>query len=466
MTNNLLLNSDYYKFTHSILYPKDINIVYSYLESRGGKFNSTVFFGLQYLLKEYFTGQVVTQTKINEADEVSKNFSGYDYFNRAGWQYILEKHNGYLPIKIKAVPEGTEVDVSNILLSIENTDPNTAWLTNYLESILLSVLWYGTTVCTLSNQMRKTIDKYAKLTGGEVGPFHLNDFGFRGTSSPESAIIGGMAHLANFAGTDNVLAAKMSRGYYNAGPNVGMSVVAAEHSTVVADGPEKEKETYERMIDTVPDDAIISIVLDSYNYHYALDVIIGQLLRDKILARKGRFVARPDSSDPAEMVKFSLSSIAHRFNDIEKTSKGYKLLNPKVGIIYGDGINVDSLEGICQAIMQEGFAIDSRNVIFGCGGGLLQQCNRDTQRFAVKCSAVQRGGLWYDVFKDPRTQSDKKSKRGRMKLVDIGGKYATVALDHPGEDVMKTVFENGKLLIDESLDTIRQRIGFDFPTTL
>ena len=211
LTNNIILLTDSYKVGHHQQYPKGTTNVYSYFESRGGLFPETVFFGLQYFLQTYLSTPV-TKEMIDEAEEFyAAHFGNKELFNRAGWDYILQKYDGKLPVRIKAVPEGTVVNTSNVLMTVESTDPQCYWLTNYLET-LLSQVWYPTTVATLSREMKKLITRFLEKTGDpNLITFKLHDFGFRGVSSVESAGLGGCAHLVNFMGTDTVAALLVAR---------------------------------------------------------------------------------------------------------------------------------------------------------------------------------------------------------------------------------------------------------------
>src|SRR5882672_619650 len=199
---NLLLLADAYKYSHYKLYTPGTSKIYSYLESRGGLFPETVFYGLQYYLKEYLEGQAFTHQDVDEAEAVMNGvFGRKDVFRRENFDHILEKHGGHLPVRIKAVPEGLAIPVHNVLMTIENTDPACFWLTNFLETLLMQV-WYPNTVATLSREVRKTVTKYFEATADETSrgaiDFVLNDFGFRGVSSVESAGLGGSAHLLSF----------------------------------------------------------------------------------------------------------------------------------------------------------------------------------------------------------------------------------------------------------------------------
>lgn len=450
---NVILMTDAYKETHWNQYPKNTQVIYSYLESRGGKFPNTLFFGLQAYLKKYLVGEVLTSDMIEEAKDFCGKVFGTDkYFNIDGWNSLLDTWDGIIPLRIKAIPEGTIVPIHNALITVENMDYNYSWLTNFFESLLLQGVWYSTTVATLSWQIKQLIKKYANLTGGECGMFHLNDFGFRGVSSKESAGMGGMAHLINFLGTDNLEGIKYAMDYYNADV-CGYSVSATEHSTTTIYGQENEGNALGHFIDSYPT-GILSLVIDSYDSQNTVDNIIGNFLKDKILKRDGRVVVRPDSGHPPTMAVQCLESLSKNFG-YTVNKAGYKVLNPKVGVIYGDGINYESIEEILIAVKAANFAIDPNNLVFGMGGALLQQINRDTQKFAFKCSSAKVDGVWRDVFKQPKTDSGKNSMRGRFKVIEKEGVLITVGEDVVGEDKLCTVFENGELTKEFSFDEIK-----------
>lgn len=461
MKENIILKTDAYKQTHWLQYPRNTTKIYSYLESRGGLFSETVFFGLQMLIKKHFEGVVVEQWMIEEADEFCKQVFGADYFNRAGWQRIVDVHGGKLPIIIKAVREGTVVPTKHVLVSVENTDDQLPFLTNFVETILMQV-WYPTTVCTLSYEIKKLIARFAKHTGGNPNPFHLNDFGFRGVSSTESAGIGGCAHLVNFLGTDTLEGIRYAMKYYGAKKVCGHSVMASEHSTTTIYLRENELRAYETFINKCPT-GILSLVSDSYDIYHVCEQFFGKDLKDKILKREGKLVVRPDSGEPSDVTVKVLRILWDAFGGTVN-EKGYKVLNPKVGVIYGDGINYDSINSILFCMELAGFSTDC--IVFGMGGALLQQVNRDTQKFAFKCSAAEVDGQWRSVFKEPITDHGKSSKKGRLGLINnkmVG--WMTYSLDDPekqrggwtGDDLLEVVFENGELKRDQTFDDIRNR---------
>ena len=297
MNKNLILLSDSYKVTHFLQYPPNTQVIYSYFESREGKFPATVFFGLQYYLKEYLEGNVITQENIDEASKLFKLHFGNDkLFNYEGWKYILDTYEGKLPVSIKAVPEGLLIPTSNVLMTIENTDPKCYWLTNYLETLLVQV-WYGTTVATLSYYMKQMFLDYLERTGDpSLISFKLHDFGFRGVSSVESASVGGAAHLVNFMGTDTMAALTLARKYYKA-DMPGFSIPAAEHSTITSWGKENEALAMENMLDKYPE-GLVAVVSDSYDIYRACEIIWGTLLKEKVLNRNGTLIIRPDSGNP------------------------------------------------------------------------------------------------------------------------------------------------------------------------
>ena len=450
---NPILATDSYKVSHWKQYPQGTRSVYSFLESRGGIFPETLFFGLQYILKRYLVGQVVTQADIFEAREFfTAHFGSSEIFNEAGWQRIVDEHGGCLPVRIKAVAEGLRIPTGNVLLTMENTDPQLPWLTNYLETLILQV-WYPTTVATQSYYMKKIIREFLEETGSpELIDFKLHDFGYRGSTSDESAGIGGAAHLVNFKGSDTLAGILVARDYYSE-TMAGFSIPAAEHSTITAWGKSNERAAYENMLDQFPA-GLVAVVSDSYDIFNACQNIWGQALRDKILESDGVLVVRPDSGEPTEVLPQMFAILGDAFG-FELNAKGYKLLNPKVRVIQGDGIDRETLRPILLALKNNSWSAD--NIAFGSGGGLLQKVNRDTSKFAIKCSEVKVNGERRQVMKDPITDPEKRSKAGRMKLLKNAGRYETVAENVPGEDQLRVVFEDGQLMREYSFEDIRQR---------
>jgi nicotinamide phosphoribosyltransferase len=462
---NLILLADAYKYAHHKFYYPGTTQIYSYLESRGGMFNETLFFGLQYFLKEYLQGQAFTQQDIDQADGfLLQVFGRNDVFDKSKFQYILDKYDGRLPVKIKAVAEGTAVPTGNVLMTIENTDPECYWLSNFLETLLMQV-WYPCTVATLSNQVRKIVTQYYAETateGAEAGiDFVLNDFGFRGVSSVESAKIGGAAHLISFSGSDNLAGSGMAIDYYNAKKVYGLSIPATEHSICTLLGREGELEVLKHVLRTFPI-GMIACVSDSYNIFKACGDYWGTELRELILNRQGTLVIRPDSGDPI-MTLIKIFEILFDKFGYALNSKGYKVLPPQVRVIQGDGVNYAEIIKIYTALEENG--ISAENLALGMGGALLQKVDRDTQKFALKCSSAVINGQTVRVEKSPTEmdasghigESFKKSKGGRLKLIKINGIFKTVNEQEYPElpDELNTVFENGELLNEVTFEQVK-----------
>jgi nicotinamide phosphoribosyltransferase len=465
--DNLLLLADGYKYAHHKLYYPGTSKIYSYLESRGGEFDETIFFGLQYFIKKFLVGAVITQEKIDEAALlIPQVFGRDDVFDKSKFEYILHKHEGRLPVKIKAIPEGTSVPVSNVLMTIENTDPECFWLTNFLETLLMQI-WYPCTVATLSREIRKVITGYYEQTataGAEAGiDFILNDFGFRGASSLESAGIGAAAHLLNFSGSDTIPGSILARRYYGAQEMYGKSVPATEHSVCTLLGEEGELEVFRHVLRTFPT-GIVACVSDSFDIFRACSEYWGGALKEEILNRDGVLVIRPDSGDPVFTLLKVFDILMERFG-YTVNEKGYKVLPSQVRVLQGDGVNIDSIRAIYGALEVNG--ISAENLLLGMGGALLQKVDRDTQKFAFKCSYAIVNGQAVDVQKNPLeidghgtlSRSFKKSKAGRLKLVQTDEGFKTVrdTDENKGRDELLTVFENGTLLTEQPYETIRSR---------
>lgn len=454
MRFNICTASDSYKFGHWNMYPKGTEEVYSYFESRkGATYPETMFFGLQYLLKKYLVGRVVTEEKIKRAKERVDAHLFPGAFNEGGWRYILNKHNGCLPVVIKAVPEGMVIPEGNVLMTICNVDPNCFWLTNYLETLLTHV-WAPSTVATVSYHVKKIMQRFLEATSDnpDAIKFMLHDFGFRGVSSFSSAEIEGAGHLVNFFGTDTFPAVEATMDYYGARDVTAYSVPATEHSIMTALGRDGEMELLGQLLNKYPK-GVLSIVIDSYNYKEFIDKAFDKF-GEQILARDGKTVFRPDSGQPNEVTMEVYRRLA-KHAGFTTNNKGFVVLNPKVGILWGDGIDPHGIEGILYTLRMH--SISAENMTFGMGGGLLQKINRDTQRFAFKSSYQVRNGVGYEIFKSP-IDGGKKSKRGRLALVKTDQGFMTVNTTKSGyhaEDVLRDVYSNGNLLVDMTFDEVR-----------
>lgn len=461
---NMILFTDSYKLSHWKQYPKGTEYVSSYIESRGGDFPKSLFNGLQIFLKEWLS-KPITLENIEEAEEAAR-LHGLP-FNKEGWMYILNQHGGYLPIEIEAVPEGTVLDVKNVLVQVVNTDPDCYWLTSYLETALMQAVWYPTTVGTLSYFAKQAI--WNALLKSSDDPknqilYKLHDFGFRGVSSYESAGIGGCAHLINFRGTDTIAGLMYARKYYNE-HMAGHSISASEHSTISAYGRDGEVAAHRNMLQNfAKPGAMMASVSDTWDIYRCANEIWGKELKDEVLNSGATIVVRPDSGNPLVVPIDIIRILSERFG-YTTNAKGFKLLPSCIRVIQGDGINLDSLKQILTNLLDAGFSAD--NLAFGMGGGLLQQVNRDTMKFAMKCSAIKINGYWQDVYKDPATDKGKQSKRGRLALTHPYGFESQFCTDRrenvkPENNLLVPVYRNGDILKTYSFAEIRERASKEF----
>lgn len=453
MRTNILLNTDSYKLSHPMQYGEGVTHVGSYVESRGGRYGSTVFFGLQYWLKEYL-GLPFIQADINEAAAFAQAHG--EPFPKAEWEVILKRYGGYMPVKIRAVAEGSVVPTHNALAIIESTDPDFPWIVSWLETSLLRAIWYPTTVATKSYYCKKVLlEALIKSSDDPAGelPFKLHDFGARGASSHESAAIGGAAHLVNFKGSDTIEGVRLANHYYNEAIS-GFSIPASEHSTMTIRGREGELGQMRRMIQQFgKPGATLACVSDSYDLFHAVEHFWCDELLEDVKASGATVVIRPDSGDPSE-VNLKLLQILERKVGMRTNMKGYKVLPAYFRLIQGDGNdNEESIAKVLHTLMQHGYS--ASNIAFGMGGGLLQKVDRDTQKFALKCSEATINGQEVEVYKDPITDPGKKSKRGRLDLVFRDGQFKTVSGDQ-GDSVLHTVYENGKMGKTYTLAEVRK----------
>lgn len=450
---NPILNTDSYKLSHYLQYPSDVKFINSYIESRGGRWNRAIFYGLGAFLKEYLS-QKITLDDINEA----QNFAAWHGlpFNRKGWEHILKEHGGALPLEIEAVAEGSIVQTENVLLQMRNTDKEVPWLVGWVETALLRSIWYPVAVATNSYFCKRVILSYLEETGSpEDIELKLHDFGARGVSSFESAGIGGSAHLLNFKGSDTISGALFAMKYYNA-KAPAISIPASEHSTMTAWGKEREIDAYSNMSKHFGD-GIFACVIDSYDIENAL--LEWSKLLPEIKRRGGRVVLRPDSGNPVQMAILCIERLIELVG-ASRNEKGFLVLPDFVRVIYGDGINLESIGDILSELKMRGISAD--NITFGMGGALLQHLSRDTLRFAMKASAVSSDGkIWRNIAKMPISDPSKHSKPGRLALVRENNIYHTLHLEKLGnnKNELIPVFKNGEILKEYSFDEIRANIA-------
>lgn len=474
-TQNPLNKLDMYKVAHQEQYCPGTTKVYSYLMARSEKnYTKNMFFGLQYYLKEYLS-QTLTP-------EMGEHFIETQEAIMGKCSPLIKKNIralcklGYYPLDVKAVEEGTVVPAKNVVMTITNTSPEFYWVPGFVESLLLKV-WYPCTVATTSLHYREIMEKYWNLTSSEsisgLKPFLVHDFGFRGETSEESAGISGMAHLAVFMGSDTVPARGYAIDYYDAKDPILLSAWASEHSTMCSYGRKNEFDAFKRMLELYPD-GIVSVVSDTYNIYEAITTFLPQL-RSQILGRDGVYVTRPDSGNPEHVLcgdpdkasdtpegKGVIRLLDEVFGG-STNDKGYRVLNPKISCLYGDGIYRERYDNILNRLMNMGYA--SSNLVVGVGS-LLRYHSRDTSGYALKATYVEVDGEPREIEKDPVTDHGKKSHKGLLKLTwDAENNYVTEDQVTPNEEQMgllKTVFLNGKVVREFTLSEIREKVNSYF----
>jgi len=441
--DNIIINTDSYKHCHYPLYPKGTEYISSYIESRGGEFPVTMFVGLQAFLRDYLM-RPVTLEDVDAAEFLMREQGMH--FNRENWMGIINDHGGYLPVEIEAVAEGTVLPAKNVLVQIINTDPKYFWATSFFETALLRAVWYPTTVGTLSWMCKQVIRTALERTSDNVHLLRhmLHDYGARGVSSQQSAALGGLAHLVNFSQSDTTPGILAAKRWYNAvdpsnsGPN-------SEHAGFTAWGREGEVDAIRNMLEVHRDHGFALVLTDTYDHENCVKNILGGELKEMIQNFPGLVGARPDSGEIVEVTADTTEWLMDAFG-YETNSKGFKILPPFIRVVQGDGVTVKSLPRVYAELERRGLAAD--NAIFGMGGGLLQHCDRDTNRFAQKASAVCVNGEWRDISKSPKGEQYKTSKAGRLALIKENGEFKTVRRESvsPEQNLLQPVFRNGKLL--------------------
>lgn len=491
MTNlNPMLVSDFYKQSHREQYPQGTEKVYSTWTPRTSRINGidkVVCFGVQGFIKKYLIDYFNKNFFDISEEEAVSSFERMIKFTlgktEVDTSHIRALHQlGYLPIEIKSLKEGTLTPIRVPMLTIENTNPDFFWLTNFLETLMSCELWQSMTSATLAFQYRKIVEKYAKETCDDNShvPFQCHDFSMRGMSSVESSVLSGMGHLLSFSGTDTIPAIFGLEQYYNADIEkelVGTSISATEHSVMCSYGNTNEFELFKHLLLDIYPTGIFSAVSDTWDLWKVVTEYI-PALKEEILGRDGKLVVRPDSGVPEDIICGDVNApegSPERKGVIELlwetfggtiNSKGYKVLDPHIGCIYGDSITLERAEEICKRLKAKGFA--SSNIVFGVGSFTYQYNTRDTFGFALKATYVVVNGEERLIFKNPKTDNGvKKSQRGLVNVINdgIGIAYADgfYKADYDEEQktnptLLETVFKDGKLLRDESLAEIRARL--------
>lgn len=480
-----MLLCDFYKISHRQMYPKGTETVYSTWTPRATRLpnvTEVVHFGTQAFIKNrlisFFEENFFKKDKTTITTEYKRIIKNTLGVQEPDTKHIEDLHDlGYLPLSIKSLPEGSVVPLRTPVMTIQNTNPKFFWLTNYIESLASCELWQPSTSATIAHEYRKLLDRYSMETVGNTDfvMFQGHDFSMRGMSSLDSAISSGMGHLLSFSGTDTIPAIQGAEFYYNANVEkelVGTSIPATEHSIQCTYGDDMKY--LENMITKVHPTGFVSVVSDGYDFWDVIGRVL-PALKDKIMARDGRLVIRPDSGDPVKIVTgdpdATPGSLAHKgaveaLYDIfggSNTSLGYKLLDSHIGLIYGDAITLKRAEEICEKLKNKGFA--SINCVFGIGSYTYQYNTRDTFGFALKSTLCVINGDEKQIYKDPKTDDGiKKSQKGAVVVLKSGNSFEfkdNLTLNDESfytNNQLKEVFRDGKLLVDDSFAAIRERL--------
>lgn len=483
--NNMIapLMKDAYKVYHPFAYHPEVTHVYSNFTNRFGKHantggDSVVFVGLQYFILEVLIDkwnktffEASKEKAINEYSRVVSAMLG----KKVPTAHLEALHDlGYLPLEIKALEEGEVVPYGVPCLTIHNTVEGFGWVTNMIETVMSAELWPICTSATTAYHYRHNFESYSNETGldKEMIGFLGHDFSYRGMMGTQAAAMSGFGHLTSFVGSDSIPAALFSEKYYGAKIDqelVFASVDATEHSVMCSYGNEGELESLEHLITNVTPTGIVSIVSDTWDFWKLVTEYLPQI-KDKIMEREGTVVIRPDSGDPVKILvgdpegstgpekKGLIECLWDTFGGTVN-EKGYKQLNSHIGAIYGDSITLERQTQILEGLTNKGFV---PSVILGIGSFTYQYVTRDTHGSAVKATCTQKGsGNYYPIFKDPKTDSSKKSAKGLLKVERQDGKLLVVNDVSPEEELggeLKTVFKDGNLLRITSLNEIRNKL--------
>jgi len=487
------------------MYPEGTTLVYSNFTPRSNRYapkgcDHVVSFGQQMVMQqihEAFQKDFFSQPKEVVCGQMKDELSmylGMDY----DVTHFEKLHDlGYLPIIVKALPEGTMVPIKVPVLTIYNTHPDFYWLTNYLETILSNLLWKPMTSATIAHQYRKVLTGWMRKTDPSNAWFidwQGHDFSMRGMDSAEAVISSGLGHLTSFSGSDSLPAIYGARKYYGAEGFVAGSVPATEHSVMAAGGKEDEVATFLRLLGMYPK-GILSVVSDTWNIW---DVCTKHIvtLKEEILARDGKLVIRPDSGDPVDIL-CGEQIISRDYRDVVENAQldlahpkykgviellwdafggtvneqGFKVLDSHIGAIYGDSITIDRANEICERLAAKGFA--STNVVLGIGSFTYQYNTRDTFGFAMKATYVEithpaesgspaSATEGREIFKDPITDDGtKKSATGLLCVEEHDGKiglYDKVQWATEKTGLLQEIYLNGEFHNTIDLATIRQRV--------
>ncbi|USA47209.1 nicotinate phosphoribosyltransferase [Acinetobacter sp. C26M] len=483
---------DFYKADHRRQYPVGTEYVYANFTPRSSRLakmlpdfdDKIVFFGLQGFIKHFlietWNEGFFNQPKAKVVAAYKRRMDNALGEGAVPVEHIEALHDlGYLPLKIKALPEGSRVNIKVPVLTIINTDPNFFWLTNYIETVLSAELWKSCTTASIAYEYKRLLTQYAEKTGAPLDFVAVqgHDFSSRGMSGIYDAAQSGVGHLTSFIGTDSVASIDYAEEYYNATGVVGVSVPATEHSVMCMGREESEIETFRRLICELYPAGVVSIVSDTWDFwrvitEFSLELKAEILKRQPNALGLAKVVFRPDSGDPVKIIcgdpdaerdspayKGAVQCLWEIFGGTE-TAQGYKVLNERVGLIYGDSITLERAQNILKGLEAKGFA--SNNLVFGIGSYTYNYLTRDSFGFAVKATWGQVNGVGRELFKDPITDSGvKKSAKGLLRVEQTENGFELFdqqSFEQEKMGALQTVFENGQLLRECSLDQIRERL--------
>ncbi|AFO71675.1 nicotinamide phosphoribosyltransferase [Caulobacter phage phiCbK] len=455
-TYNLIADTDSYKLGHWLLYRDGCTTVYSYIESRGGRYPKVMLAAFQRLLFQKL-GKPVTRADV---EEMAAFVPAHGLpFNRDGWEIILNEYGGYLPLRIKAVPEGVMIPIRNALISVENLDPRLPWLTSYFETMILRDVWTASTIAARVNGIATRIKSFWEANSDTpMSPFAFLDFSSRGTMGYDHSVLAGIAHLFHFQGSDNVPGVRAANINYFSEMS-GYSVLASEHSISCAFGRDNDDDYIDHCLNKVPPGSIFSLVGDTWDiFRFA-----GKLTeRKELIANKNLTpVCRPDSGDLFKVIPPVVQTLAAGFGT-QKNSHGLDVLNLGAKALQGDGMNENT--HMDPFILARNIGVAPDSIITAAGGGLATgDLDRDTNKWAMKSSAQEINGEWVEIYKDPITDPGKVSKKGKLALVTTeDGRFETITV-HEGDvvehDLLDEVFNTGKVLEPATLDQIRERVA-------
>ena len=484
---------DFYKADHRRQYPEGTEYVYSNFTPRSSRLANlldgfderVVVIGIQAYIKrvliEQWNNEFFSKPKTDVIAKYKRRMDTSLGEGAVPIDHMEALHDlGYLPIKVKSLPEGSRVNIRVPMFTVVNTKPEFFWLTNYIETSISAEIWKPCTTATIAYEYKRLLVDFANKTGAPLDfvPLQGHDFSARGMSGMDDAASSGIGHLANFIGTDTVAAIDYAEDYYGVDGVVGVSVPATEHSVMCMGTKDDEIQTFKRLINELYPSGIVSIVSDTWDFWKVISEFTAEL-KDDILARRpnaiglAKVVFRPDSGDPVKVIcgdpdaepgspefKGSVQCLWDIFGGTE-TEKGYKILHERVGLIYGDSITLQRAQAILEGLEAKGFA--STNIVFGIGSYTYQYLTRDTFGFAIKATWGQVNGEGREIFKDPITdKGDKKSAAGLLRVEETANGFELFDRQTPEQEqqgVLQLVFEDGQVQNETSFAEIKERLA-------